>query len=136
MCCVSLGLEYTDKWLREPMTFWVQVECDGRPWHEAESFDPPAPRPVAGKGYPSFFVEADGLTFEFASLQELAVCIATLSQKTLPSTDRETQKRGTGPVRHWLNRLPPGTHSWRYRKKAVRILREAEGHFHTEIGSG
>ena|SRR5208283_983139 len=127
-------IEYTSEWHRGPMTFWVHIETDGRPWHQADLFDPPAPRPVPGKGFPCYFVEVDGFTFEFSSLHELEVCIETLSKKVLPATDRETQARGTGPVQHWLNRLPPGTHSWRYREKAVQVLREAHDHFRSEIG--
>ena len=121
--------EYTEHWRRGPMTFWVHVEADGRHWREAKESNPPAPRPVPGKGYPYYFVEVDGFTFEFASLDEMDVCIETLSQKLLPSTQRETNARGTGPSPHWLNRLPAGTHSWRYRKKAVGVLREARERF-------
>ncbi len=131
----SYRIEYTASWQRGPMTFWVHAEADGRPWHQAEVFDPPAPGPVPGKGYPRFFVEVGGFTFEFASLAELDVCVATLSRKALPATDRETQARGTGPSPHWLNRLPPGTHSWRYRQKAVKVLREAREHFAAEVGA-
>jgi hypothetical protein len=123
-------------WQRGPMTFWVHAEADGRPWHAAEVFDPPAPGPIPGKGYPRFFVEVGGFPFEFASLAERDVGIATLARKALPATDRETQARGTGPSPHWRNRLPPGTHPWRYRQKAVKVLREAREHFEAEVGAG
>lgn len=126
-------IEYTPEWVRGPMSFWVHIEADGKPWHAAEEFSPPPPGPVPGRGYPHFFVEVDGFTFEFASLAELDVCLCTLCQKNLPATSRETQTRGTGPSPHWLNRLPTGVHSWRYREKAVKVLREAREHFRGEV---
>src|SRR5438309_1269919 len=85
-------VEYTAEWKRGPMTFWVHVETDRKPWCHARAFNPPAPKPVAGKGYPYYYVEVDGLTFEFASLHELDVCVATLSQKMLPSTEAACQR--------------------------------------------
>jgi hypothetical protein len=131
----NFRIEYTEEWQRGPMTFWVHIEADGRPWYEATVFTPAAPSPIPGKGYPRFFVEVDGFTFEFASLDELEVCIDTLSQKLLPSTQCETQIRGTGPGKHWLNRLPAGTHSWRYRQKAVKVLRKAREDFQAQVHS-
>jgi hypothetical protein len=125
---------YTDEWKRGPMTFWVHIEADGHPWYMAERFLPPVPAPVPGKGFPYFFVEVDRFTFEFASLQELDVCIDTLSKKMLPSTHRETQARSTGPGKHWLNKMPGWTHPWRYRVNAVKVLREARQHFEQETG--
>lgn len=118
-------VQYTREWTKGPMTFWVHIEADGQPWYRASRFDPPAPPPVPGRGYPYFLVEVDGFTFEFASLHELDACVRTLSQKMLPSTDRETTARRTGPSRHWMNRMPGWTHPWRYRAKAIKVLQEA-----------
>ena len=39
------------------MTYWVHLPADGKPWHAARVFEPPAPRPVPGKGFAVFFVE-------------------------------------------------------------------------------
>ena len=111
------------------MSYWVHIESDGQPWYQAQAFQPPLPSPVPGKGYPYYKVEVDGFIFEFASLDEMDVCITTLSQKHLPSTDKETAARGTGPSPHWLNRLPAGVHAWRYRSKAVEYLRKARADF-------
>jgi hypothetical protein len=124
-------IEYRKSWTKEPMTFWVHIEAGGKPWCEAESFNPPAPKPVPGRGWPVFLVEFDGFTFRFASLAELDVCVATLSRKVLPSTRRLSAERGTrvGPNSHWLSRLPRGTKSWRYREKAIRYLVEARQDF-------
>jgi hypothetical protein len=124
-------IEYRESWAREPMTFWVHIEADGRPWYKAEEFDPPAPKPVPGRGWPVYFVEFDGFTFRFASLAELDVCAATLSRKVLPTTRRLSAERGAsaGPNGHWLSRMPKGTKSWRYREKAVRYLLEVREDF-------
>lgn len=116
------------------MSFWVHVQNKPRRRGQQASFHPPLPMPVPGKGYPRYYVEVDGFVFEFAPLNELDVCIGTLSQKALPSTDRETAARGTGPSPHWLNRLPPGTHSWRYRLKAVNVLQQAREDFQEQVG--
>lgn len=113
------------------MTFWVHIEADGKAWYAAEKFDPPAPKPVPGRGWPVYFVEFDGFTFRFASLAELAVCVAILSRKVLPTTRQLSAERGTtaGPNSHWLSRMPKGTKSWRYRERAVRYLLEARENF-------
>jgi hypothetical protein len=129
------AIQYTDKWYPGPMSFWVHVEFKPRRGGRARTFTPPLPKPVPGKGYARYFVEVDGLVFEFASLDELDVCIATLSEKALLPTDRETQARGTGPAQHWLNRLPPGTHSWRYRQKAVKALEQARKDFREQVSA-
>ncbi|MBM0744484.1 hypothetical protein JOY44_23225 [Phormidium sp. CLA17] len=125
-------IEYRESWARhEPMTFWVHVEADGKAWYNAEEFDPPAPKPLPGRGWPVYCVEFDGFTFRFASLAELDVCVATLSRKILPTTRRLSTERGmsAGPNSHWLSRMPKGTKSWRYREKAVRYLTEAREDF-------
>jgi hypothetical protein len=124
-------IEYRQSWTHQPMTFWVHVEADGKPWHEAQRFEPPAPKPVPGRGWPLFFVELDDFTFRFASLDELDVCVATLSQKALPTTRRLSADRGAriGPKSHWLSRLPKGTKSWRYRVRADEYLTHARVEF-------
>ncbi|MGC1274822.1 MAG: hypothetical protein WBC44_14035 [Planctomycetaceae bacterium] len=129
-------IEYRDEWSREPMTYWVHREADGKPWYEAEVFDPPRPVPVPGRGWPVYFAEIDGFTFRFASLAEMEVCIETLSRKVLPTTRRLTEERATcyGPNHHWLSRMPKGTKSWSYRQKAVTYLRMAKRQFEQEVG--
>ncbi len=126
-------IRYTEHWQPGPMSFWVHKEVDGRPWYKAEGFEPGLPGVVPGKGYPRFYVEFDDFVFEFASLQELDACTATLSQKHLPSTDRETQEKHTGPGAHWLNKLPGWTKSWRYRSRALKYLTEARESFEREL---
>jgi hypothetical protein len=128
-------IEYRKSWTQEPMTFWVHIEVDGRPWCEAKRFDPPAPKPIPGRGWAVFLVEFDGFVFRFASLAELDVCVATLSRKVLPTTRRLSAERGTtvGPNSHWLSRLPKGTKSWQYRQQAVRYLKEVREDFVREI---
>ncbi|MDQ3904101.1 MAG: hypothetical protein M3300_01295 [Actinomycetota bacterium] len=123
-------IEYTPTRTTSPMTYWVHVPTDGRPWYQAAMFAPPLPRGIGGKGYPLYAVEIDGFTFRFASLAELRVCITTLGQKHLPTTIRLSAGRGgAGPNSHWLSRLPKETKSWRYREQAVRYLQKALADF-------
>ncbi len=104
-----------------PMTYWVHLPADGLPWREAQVFDPPLPKPVPGRGFPVFLIEYDGAVLWFASLDQLRVCIDTLSQRVLPSNLRLTRRRGSGygPSNHWLNRLPLRAMTWPYRQKVV-----------------
>ncbi len=120
-------IEYQDTRPVCPMTFWVHREVGGKPWYDAEEFDPPRQAAVAGRGYPVFMVECDGFTFEFASLDEIRVCISTLTQKLLPRTIELTRERGIGlrPNSHWLSRLPARIKPWRFREKAVAYLHRA-----------
>ncbi len=127
---------YTEAWKPAPMSFWVHRPVDDKSWYESETFEPAIPGPVPGKGWPRYFVEFGGFTFEFASLAEMDVCIATLSHKNLPSTDRETRERHTGPGNHWLNTLSPKVKPWRYRGRAVEYLKEARRAFAMGIEAG
>lgn len=129
-------IEYTPQWRPGPMSFWVHIHTNGRNWYQATTFEPPLPAAVPGKGYPHYYVEVDRFTFDFASLAELDACVAVLSQKHLPSTEKETQVRGTGPNGHWLNRLPAEVRPWRYREKAVKYLQEARKHLARETEAG
>ncbi len=117
-------IEYHQTWHTSPMTYWVHIEADGKPWSQAQAYEPPAPKPVPGKGFALYAVEIDNAVLWFASLEELRTCIATLSQKVLPSNLVLSRKRGTGfgPSSHWLNRLPLRSMTWPYRQKAVRYL--------------
>ena len=117
------------------MSYWVHIEADGRPWYQAEAFNPPIPTPVPGKGYPLFFVEIDGFTFRFSSLAELSACIEALSQKVLPNPTRLSEARGTayGPNKHWISKLPKRVKSWRYRLKAIAYLAKALEEFERTV---
>lgn len=127
-------IEYCPAWTPQPMSYWVHIETDGKPWLESSAFEPPLPKPVPGRGWPVYFVECDGFTFTFASLAEIEVCLSTLSKKVLPTTLRLSAERGTGmgPNSHWLSRLPKGMKPWRYREKAVRCLTAAKADFEKE----
>jgi hypothetical protein len=117
------------------MSFWVHRELGNRGWSESTEFDPPLPGPVAGRGFATFCVEFNGVTFRFASLDELRVCIATLSKKLLPATRRLSAERGSGmgPNSHWLSRLPAKAKPWRYRERAARYLERALADFESEV---
>ena len=126
-------IEYTEKWSPGPMSYWVHIEVGDEAWYEATEFDPPLPRAVPGRGYPRYFVECDGFTFHFASLDEIRACIEMFSRKVLPTTrDLTAQRGGTGPGAHWLSKLPANVTSWRYRECAVAYLRKALGEFERE----
>lgn len=116
------------------MSFWVHIPADEKHWSESQEFNPPVPSPVAGQGYPYYFVEIDGFTFEFASLAELRVLLETFSNKLLPSNLKLSVERGAnyGPSNHWLNRIPKETTSWRYREKAIKYLQRALAEFEVE----
>jgi hypothetical protein len=114
------------------MTFWVHHSADEEPWYRARQYDPPAPDVVPGRGYPYFFVEVDGFTFQFASLAEIDFCLACLGQRHLPDTGPETQGR-TGPGAYWQNKLPKAVMSWRFRQKAVKFLAHCREEFAKEL---
>jgi len=116
------------------MTFWVHRAADGKPWYRAQRFDPPAPRPLPGRGYPYFFVELNGFTFEFASLDEIDFCIARLGHRHLPDTGPETSGV-SGPGAHWQNKLPKETLTWRYRQKAVKYLAKCRAEFERSLAA-
>jgi hypothetical protein len=117
------------------MTPWVHYAADGGPWYAATVYDPPSPGPVGGKGYPLYFVEVDGFTFEFASLHELAACAEVLTRKVLPATYLvEYKGQPFYSNTHWLSRLPAKTKTWRYRERAVRALAQARAAFTRELG--
>ncbi len=117
------------------MSFWVHVEAEDKPWFQAQVFSPPAPKPVPGKGFAIFLVEIDSALLWFSSLAELRVCIATFSQKVLPSNLILTQKRGAkyGPNNHWLNRVPLRSMAWPYRQKVVKYLKVALTDFEAQV---
>ena len=129
---------YAPAWRHGPMTYWVHLPADGLPWAEARVFDPPAPGPVPGRGFPLFIVEFDGAVLSFASLAELRVCLDTLSRRVLPSNLRLTQKRGGGygPSNHWLNRLPLRAMTWPYRQRVVKYLKASLAEFEAVLGEG
>lgn len=130
-------IEYWPSWQRGPMTFWVHVEAEPKPWRDAKLFHPPVPEPVPGKGFAVFWVEFDSALLMFSSLIELRTCIDTLSQKSLPSNLILTQKRGAnyGPSNHWLNRIPLRSMAWPYRQKTVKYLKTALAYFEAHVQS-
>jgi hypothetical protein len=122
-------IEFTEDWTPSPMTFWVHIPVKADP----STFNPPAPAWIPGKGYPVFYVEVDGFTFQFASPDEMRVCIEVLAKKLLPNTLRLAKDRGGNPDEHWLRKMPDETKPWRYREKAVKYLTKALGEFEREV---
>ena len=127
-------IEYREKWMASPISYWVHREKDSQYWREATKFDPPLPRPIPGEGYSYYYVEIDGFTFGFASFAEIDHCITILSQKLLPTTPSLREARDTTLLnRHWLSRLPGKVKSWKYRQKAVKYLSLARQEFAREL---
>ena len=122
-------IEYTETWTKGPMTFWVHIASGSDP----AALTPRVPAWVPGKGYPVFHVEVDGFTFQFASLDEMRVCIETLGKRLLPNTLRLAQERGGDPDEHWLRKMPDETKPWRYREKAVKYLTKTFREFEKEL---
>lgn len=128
-------IEYTEKWVPSSLSYWVHIEADGNDWYNAQFFQPPLPFPVPEKGFATFWIECDGVVFQFASLDELRACIGILGRKLLPTTIRLAHDRGgdIGPSRHWLSKLPLEAKPWRYREKAVKYLAKCLAEFEREI---
>jgi len=128
-------IEFHPRWLHSPMTYWVYRCADESRWSDAKVYQPPAPPPLAGRGFPLFHVELGGVVFRFASLRELRVCIEVLSRKVLPTTAQLIRECGLTEFSNhvWLARLPAGTHSLRYRQKAVPFLKRALAAFEKEV---
>jgi hypothetical protein len=128
-------IEYTEKRVPSPLSYWVHIDADGSDWFSARFFQPPLPFPVPDKGFATFWIECDGVVFKFASLDELRACIGVLARKLLPTTIRLAQDRGgdIDPSRHWLSKLPLQAKPWRYREKAVKYLAKCLAEFEREI---
>jgi hypothetical protein len=136
-------IEYSDTYRMAPMSFWVHVEPAGNAWHwngvpsnPRTDYEPPLPCPVAGKGYPIYFVEVDRCTFQFASIAELDELVRVFSERVMPTSRRLSHERRAnfGPNGHWLSRLPSTAKSWKYRQKAVEVIQEAREEFVAETG--
>ena len=123
-------IEYTEKRKQGPMTYWVHVPGKSDP----SDVSPPLPVAVPDKGFPFYYIEVDGFTFQFASLDEMHVCIEVLGKKLLPNTLRLAKDRGGDPNEHWLRKMPDETKPWRYREKAVKYLTKALGEFERAKG--
>jgi len=116
-------VEYTETWVKGPMTPWVHVAS------EAGMLMPPAPSPIAGKGFAIYYVEVDRFTFQFASLDEIQVCLEVLGKRLLPSSIQLAKRVSGDPAQHWLRTMPDSTKPWRYRQKAVKYLHRALADF-------
>jgi len=128
-------IEYTEKWVPSPLSYWVHIEADGKDWYNSQLFQPPLPFPVPERGFATYWVECDGVIFQFASLDELRHCVQILGRKLLPTTIRLAQDRGgnVGPSRHWLSKLPLEAKPWRYREKGVKYLSKCLAEFEREV---
>jgi hypothetical protein len=116
---------FTDSFRSSPMTFWVHET-----WLE-HAVTYPAPSPLGGKGFANYLVRTGGFPFRFSSLEELRVCIDTLSRKHL---DNPIQKGAMDSTDHWLNKLPPRLKRWERRARIVEDLRRAMAQFQRETG--
>lgn len=129
MAKANTWIEYADDWRHAPMAYWVHVHQDGDTWSKARHYLPPAPTPVAGKGYPILFVDAGSVTLHFSSAEQLRECIRVLEMVPLPTTRRLSALRGEalGPNSHWLSRLPASIKSPKARMRLVKVLKQCPG---------
>ena len=119
------SIEYSSTWTPGPMSFWVHHHLDGTHWNNATRFSPPLRGPVAGSGYPTYFVDYRGTRLQFASVDEIRACIDILGRRVLPTTFALSAARGPGlgPNGHWLSRLPAKLKPWRTRQALTAYLR-------------
>ena len=119
-------IEFSEKYLSSPVSFWVHHHLDHEIWADATRFEPPLPRAIVGKGFPRLVIDAFGTELQFSSHEEAEHCHHVLSQKNLPTSRQLTLQRQTslGPNSHWLSRLPPELKPWRKREKLLPILRD------------
>lgn len=112
------------------MSYWVHIGVDEKikGYSSCDTFIPPMPSKVPGKGYPLLQIYALGDNFAFASMAELEHCIEVLGQKNMPTTRALSAQRGTkvGPNKHWLSRFPAKYKPWRKREKLVKILKKVK----------
>lgn len=126
-------IEYGERWQPSTLSFWVHRSADEESVDDPTEYLAPPPGPVPGKGYARFRVEFNGFIFRFSSLEEMDVCIATLGQKLLPPSARQSRARGVSAGQHWLNQMPAKTKPWRYREKAVNYLTKVRQQFAQEV---
>jgi hypothetical protein len=88
--------------------------------------------------YPVYFVRVCGFTFEFHSIEQIAVCLRFFSQKVRPSSmirfsqaDRQIQWLHWAAQR-WFERLPMQLLEERRRVRIVPALRQALAKFKRE----
>lgn len=120
-------IEYCDTYQASPMSFWVHRHLDQPVWRDATRFEPPLPRPVAGRGYAILVVSFLQTELKFASVEEAEQFLSVIRQTNLPTSSQLTALRGTerGPNSHWLSRLPAEIKAWRKREKLIPIIQAA-----------
>lgn len=105
------------------MAYWVHAEPGGAAWRDARIYLPPAPHPVAGRGYSCPMVEWGDQQLEFSSPEQLNEFIRVLGLSPLPTSRRLSADRHHGPNSHWLSRLPAKLKAPKVRAKLVEYLR-------------
>lgn len=115
---------YLDEYQATPLSFWVHRHLDADAWWNAREFDPPLPKPIAGRGWAQLVVEFDGVEVRFSSSAELDHFSKVLSCNPLPTTRRLSELRDTmlGPNGHWLSRLPSRAKPLDFRRRFVAYL--------------
>ncbi len=105
------------------MAYWVHVECGDAHWHEALAYSPPAPRPLAARGFECLLVEWGDQRLEFSSSEQLSEFIHVLDLSPLPTSRRLSAARPHGPNSRWLSRLPARLKTPEARVELVNYLR-------------
>ncbi len=110
---------FEESWQNAPMAYWVHEQSlDG-----GSTFEPPAPLPVAKRGYPFLRFEYDVHELVFSSPAQLNHMIEVLSTKPLPTPARLSAGRKAAPNGHWLSRLPAELKAPKEREQLVKHLK-------------
>ncbi|WP_372368904.1 hypothetical protein [Candidatus Uabimicrobium sp. HlEnr_7] len=119
------SIQFQEKYTGSPLTYWVHKAIGN------SKYEPPLPKPVAGKGFAVLIVEIAEIELFFSSVNEVDHFLEVISQKNMPTSMQLSKIRGAsyGPNKHWLSRLPGKIKPWRKRQRLIKILEKARKEF-------
>jgi len=122
MAIPAFRFTFERDWLTAPLAIWVHVPVGG----QAGAWSPPAPQPLANKGFPVLRVAFQRHELVFSSPAQVAHMVDVLASTPLPTSLQLSARRGIpmGPNGHWLSRLPAELKSPKLREKLVKHLRD------------
>lgn len=125
----KISIEYSEKRISSPISFWVHKPIDSDAGSTALQFDPPFPKRIIYKGYPIYKIKYRGHELYFCSCEEMEHCIGILSNKVLPTTQALAEEGGYPGYQHihWLTKWPGDIKSWKDRKEIIKLLKKLIG---------